>query len=216
MFGKRFLSRRRKGPAKAGSLPTEKTLLTVILVGLAVFFVFFISSRSLLRHNSAPIIKNIDTVSKQEQINSGLPVRLKIPEINIDSAVEYVGINSDGAMDAPRSPDDVAWFELGKRPGDSGSAVIAGHYGWKDGKSAAFDNLYKLRKGDQLYIEDGKGITTSFVVRESRRYDPGADASNIFSSNDGKSHLNLITCEGTWDKNMKSYSERLVVFADKE
>ena len=117
-------------------------------------------------------------------------------------------------MDVPKDRGNVAWFELGQRPGENGSAVIAGHYGWKNGKASAFDNLYKLRKGDTLYIEDDKGVITSFVVRESRRYDPEADASEVFGSNDGRARLNLVTCEGAWDKVSRTYSKRLVVFAE--
>ncbi|MDP2708541.1 MAG: class F sortase [bacterium] len=145
------------------------------------------------------------------------PIRLKIPKINIDAAVEYVGLTSQGAMDVPKDSSDVAWFELGARPGDNGSAVITGHYGrWKNGKGSVFDDLNKLSEGDRLYIEDEKGATITFVVREKRRYYPDADAKDVFSSNDGKSHLNLITCDGVWDKAAKSYSKRLIVFTDKE
>lgn len=141
---------------------------------------------------------------------------LKISSINIDAPVEYVGLASDGAMDVPKERANVAWFNLGPRPGEQGSAVVAGHYGWKNGKASAFDNLYKLRKGDKLYIEDEKGATIAFVVRESRRYDPEADASGVFGSSDGRAHLNLVTCEGAWDRVSKTYSKRLVVFTDKE
>ncbi|MDZ4385214.1 MAG: class F sortase, partial [Candidatus Moranbacteria bacterium] len=129
---------------------------------------------------------------------------------------EYVGLNPDGSMAIPKSTDEVGWFELGKRPGENGSAVIAGHYGLTKGKPSIFDNLYKLAKGDKLSIEDDKGAITAFVVRGQRSYDPEADTSEIFSSDDGKAHLNLITCEGVWNKDLKSYSKRLVVFADKE
>ncbi len=150
------------------------------------------------------------------QEGSGLPIRLKIPKINVNAAVEYVGLTSDGAMDVPKSPADAAWFSLGPRPGENGSAVIAGHYGWKNGIPAVFDNLHKLQKGNKLYVEDEKGATITFVVREVRTYDQNEDASGVFSSSDGESHLNLITCEGVWNKTQKSYSNRLVVFTDKE
>ncbi len=152
----------------------------------------------------------------QEHARLTIPVRLIIQKINVNAAVEQAGLASDGTMDVPKGPLNVAWLNLGPRPGESGSAVIAGHYGWKNGQTAAFDNLYKLRRGDELYVEDDKRVITSFIVRESRRYDPNADASPVFSSHDGKAHLNLITCEGVWDKISKSYSKRLVVFADKE
>jgi hypothetical protein len=64
-------------------------------------------------------------------------------------------------------------------------------------------------------IEDEQGVSTSFVVRETRTYGNKDDASAIFQSNDGKAHLNLITCAGVWDKIAKMYSKRLVVFTDK-
>lgn len=147
----------------------------------------------------------------------GLPVRLKIPNINVDAVIEYVGLASDGTMDVPKGPANVAWFNLGPRPGNIGSAVIAGHYGsWKSGAESVFDNLNKLRKGDKIYVEDEKGVIITFVVRESRIYDPKVNASNVFSSSDGKAHLNLVTCEGVWDNVHKTYSNRLVVFTDKE
>lgn len=172
----------------------------------AALFVHFVFEA---RNGTAPL-------NEQRKASSALPVRLMIPVINVDAAVEYVGVAPDGAMDTPKGPDNVAWFELGPLPGGIGSAVIDGHSGWKDGRAAAFDNLYKLHTGDKIYVKDGTGTTTSFVVREIRNYDPAADDSDVFGSTDGKAHLNLITCEGVWNAVSRSYSERLVVFADKE
>jgi uncharacterized membrane protein len=71
-----------------------------------------------------------------------------------------------------------------------------------------------LVKGDKIFIEDDKGIIISFIVRESKIYALDADASEVFYSTDGTSHLNLITC--IQDKVTKKYPNRLVVFTDKE
>lgn len=177
----------------------------------AILFFYFIQ-----RSSNLPV-ENIPALPEQEGAISGLPVRLKIPGISVDAPIEYVGLTPDGAMGIPKGPSDVGWFELGPRPGEEGSAVMAGHYGtWKNGQGSVFDNLHKLRPGDKLYVEDEKGAIISFVVRESRRYDPKADAADVFTASDEKPHLNLITCEGTWNKASKSYPQRLVVFADKE
>jgi LPXTG-site transpeptidase (sortase) family protein len=151
-----------------------------------------------------------------KQINSGLPTRIEIPKISVDAAIEYVGLTPQGAMAVPTGPTSTAWFDLGPRPGENGSAVIAGHEGWKDGIRAVFDDLYKLRAGDEVYVKDEEGATTTFVVRDVRTYGQNGDASDVFGSSDGKAHLNLITCEGIWNAAEKSYSNRLVVFADKE
>lgn len=145
----------------------------------------------------------------------GLPTRLIIPRINVSASVEYVGLTADGAMAVPKGPSDVAWFSLGVRPGEKGSAVIAGHEGWKNDIPAVFDDLSKLQKGDEVYVEDETGATATFVVRDIRTYGENGNASDVFISNDGKAHLNLITCEGIWNAAKKSYSNRLVVFTDK-
>ncbi|MEX1061911.1 MAG: class F sortase, partial [Patescibacteria group bacterium] len=156
-----------------------------------------------------------DTVLS-EQTSSGLPIRLKIPRIKVDAAVESVGRTPEGAMAILESLDDVAWFRFGSRPGEVGNAVIAGHYGWRNGKTAVFDKLYKLSKGDEISVEDKHGVVTTFVVREIRKYDPEADASDVFESNNGTAHLNLITCAGEWNEATQTFSKRLVVFADKK
>jgi LPXTG-site transpeptidase (sortase) family protein len=159
---------------------------------------------------SGPVPQNL------QQARVGLPTRLIIPEINVDAAIEYVGLTQQGAMAVPAGPTDAAWFDLGPRPGEDGSAVIAGHEGWKDGIWAIFDDLYKLRVGDKVYVENEENTTTTFVVSGIQTYDQNGDASDVFSSNDGKAHLNLITCEGTWNTAEKSYSDRLVVFTNME
>src|ERR1035437_4338340 len=127
--------------------------------------------------------------SADQAISKVLPVRLKIPTINVDAAIEPVGLTPEGAMGVPEGPADVAWFNLGTRPGENGSAVIDGHSGWKDGIPAVFDNLNKLHVGDKVLVMDGRGVTFTFVVRKVRTYDPKADASDVFISNDGKAHL---------------------------
>lgn len=37
----------------------------------------------------------------------------------------------------------------------------------------------------------------------------------VFTSTDGKAHLNLITCFGSWDTDAKQYTDRFVIFTDK-
>jgi LPXTG-site transpeptidase (sortase) family protein len=161
--------------------------------------------------------KSVKSNIVSEQTASQPSMRLKIPKINVDANVESVGLTSNGDMDVPIGSANAGWYNLGPRPGETGSAVIDGHFGvWKDGTVGVFNNLNKLQIGDNLYIQDGNGATLTFVVRELRTYDPTADASEVFGSSDGKAHLNLITCEGTWNAITKSYSNRLVVFTDKK
>lgn len=167
--------------------------------------------------NSTLLKANANFSAEKKEIDSHFPIRLTIPKIKVNAAIKYVGITANGEMGVPKGPSDVAWFEPGIIPGENGSAVIAGHYGhWKNGQGSVFDNLKKLKAGDKLYIKDAAGDTITFVMRESKIYNSNDEASDIFFSDDDASHLNLITCEGTWNKFSKSYSKRLVVFTDKK
>lgn len=189
----------------------KRLLFIAVITTVAVFLIaIFFSTFYLPGHD-------YNYYTKVLPYSAGIPVRLKIPKINVDAPIISVGVAKDGSMDAPSGPKEVGWFKLGSRPGDNGSAVIDGHYGyWKTGEGSVFDDLNKLRKGDKIYVEDEKGMIATFVVRKILTYDSNEDTSGIFNSTDGKSHLNLITCEGDWNAAQKTYSNRLVIFTDKE
>ncbi|MFA6520571.1 MAG: class F sortase [Candidatus Paceibacterota bacterium] len=175
------------------------------IVGIIFFLTFFL----LQNYDRGVGLWNDEGLSQ-------LPMRLKIPLINVDAGVEKVGLTKEGVMGVPKGPAEVAWYMLGSKPGEFGSAVIAGHSGYKNNQPAVFDNLYKLKKGDKIYVEDDVGKVITFIVRESRSYDSNADASSVFNSSDGLAHLNLITCSGYWNEIEKTHSSRLVIFTDKE
>jgi LPXTG-site transpeptidase (sortase) family protein len=195
------------------NIPLIWSVLILCAVGIvcAAAIVFFVNPDASGRHsiNATPSVE-----AKQSSV--GFPIFLVIPKINVDAVIMPVGLTSEGALGVPAGPTSTTWFDLGPRPGEDGSAVIAGHEGWEDGIAAVFDDLYKLQVGDQVYVHDEQGVTRVFIVQNIKMYDQNGDASDIFDSNDGKAHLNLITCEGTWNAAQKSYSNRLVVFTDME
>jgi LPXTG-site transpeptidase (sortase) family protein len=152
----------------------------------------------------------------QESSGTGLPARIKIPSIHVDAIVEQVGLTPEGAVDVPKDPANAAWYDLGPLPGTEGSSVITGHVNWYNGAKGVFENLGKVKPGDRIEVVDDRGLSVFFIVREARSYDADAHAADVFISSDGKSHLNLITCEGVWDSRAKQYTQRRVVFADRE
>jgi LPXTG-site transpeptidase (sortase) family protein len=185
---------------------------------LLLFYFSHISNKeSIIQESITQDLPPKNLISQDQIINKsispGLPTFLTIPTINIQANIQDLGINSDGEMDIPNNIIDVGWFKFGSRPGEKGSAVIAGHFDGENGKGV-FTNLNKLKEGDKLYVKDDHGTSFVFVVRESRIYDPGY-VEEVFNSNDSP-HLNLVTCDGVWDENKKSYNKRLVVFTDLE
>ena len=193
------------------------------MLGSAIFFLVFFDSpveslnaqsAQLLRSQALPADPAVSSTTSE--VGPGLPIRLGIPKIKVNAAVDYVGLTPDGAMGAPKIPRNVAWFNLGPRPGEVGNALISGHVNWWNGAASSFENLSKLKIGDKIYVKDNKGVTTTFAVRLIRTYGFTETAPEVFLSDDGLAHLNLITCIGVWNKKLRSYSRRLVVFADKE
>ncbi len=199
-------------------------LSAVTAVGFTVFAFFVPALPTLSFHRASdlqiadlnharPVAKTAN-FSTQVLSPSGLPLRLRVPSINVEATIEYVGLTKGGAMDVPKLHPNVAWYSLGTRPGNDGSAVIAGHYSWKkSGGRGVFGNLNQLRRGDRIYIDDDAGKSLIFIVQSNRLYDFDADAGEIFSRNDG-AYLNLITCAGTWDQSKQSSTQRRVVFAE--
>lgn len=197
---------------QSGVITKRDLFMAVFIIPALFLLVLFYPNNS----NSNKLFSQTlptSTISVKSPVKKGVPIHLSIPAIGIDTQIEKVGLTSNGAMDVPKGRINAGWFELGTRPGEMGSAVIAGHSGWKGNLSAVFDNLDKLHKGDKIFVKDDKGEVMTFVVREGRLYSPTADSVEIFNTKDG-SHLNLITCAGIWSEVTKTSSKRLVVFAD--
>lgn len=161
--------------------------------------------------SKSAVVQVVEATQPQQVVS--LPVRLLIPSIKVDAAIQHVGLTAEGAMGVPSNLSDVAWYQLGPKPGEAGNAVIAGHHSSRSWVGAVFDDLVKLQPGDNITIVDDRGTSIGFVVREIRIYEANSDPAEIFASSDSI-HLNLITCTGQFNMVTQSFSQRLIVFAD--
>lgn len=198
----------------------KRTLATVSLAGIALSVLFILQNPTQpsptppATTGAAP---HKTEEAKQTAASYDLPVRLRIPKINVDAPIDPMGLTPEGDMQAPGGLHNVGWYKFGPHPGDSGSAVIAGHFGRsKDEELPVFEQLQALTAGDTIHVEDEKGQVVTFVVRKLQTFGQNETAQNVFSSNDEKAHLNLITCQGAWDSTQQTYADRLVVFSDKK
>lgn len=148
------------------------------------------------------------------QATSTDPIRLAIPTLSIDAPVEFVGLTLRGTMGAPSVYAHAGWYGYGTTPGHLGSAVIDGHVDDGFGSAGVFARLRDVRIGDDVYVTTREKERLHFVVTgiETYPYD-GAPTELIFSRTD-KARLNLITCEGRWNREGNTYAERLVVFTE--
>ncbi|MBC7512294.1 class F sortase [Candidatus Saccharibacteria bacterium] len=143
----------------------------------------------------------------------GLPMRLQIPTIGVAANISYMGLTPTGDMDVPPDLLTVGWYKFGTKPGEQGSAVLAGHLeGTED--LGVFAKLDRLKPGDLIEVVNDRNETVAFTIRETKSYKQTERPAEIFNRTDGR-YLNLITCSGVWDNAKKRYSHRYVVFADK-
>lgn len=143
-----------------------------------------------------------------------VPERIIIPSIKVDASIEGVGLTESKALDTPKNIENAGWFRFGPRPGERGTAVIDGHYGWVGRQRVVFDNLDKLKLGDKIIIQDSAGKKITFKVREVRQFSSKDSTPDVFFTDSSGYHLNLITCDGEWNAKEQNYGKRLVVFTD--
>src|SRR6266516_4284586 len=140
--------------------------------------------------------------------------RLLIPAIGINAPIESVGVRPNATMETPtqRPWNDVGWYNAGPRPGERGSAVIAGHLDRPGGNPAVFWHLRDLHVGDSVLVVDASSTTLRFHVTRLMYYPPqDAPVQDIFGNTAG-SFLNLTTCAGDWIPTQHQTALRLVVY----
>lgn len=186
--------------------------MTVVIAAMALLYFFDRQQQNVV----APIIQPKKVAVSDEAaaaVKYGLPMHLSIPKLKVDAPISYMGLTAGGEMDVPPDLVSVGWYKFGTKPGEQGSAVIAGHLeGTED--LGVFIDLDTLRSGDVINVRNDRDEVISFAVRETRTYKQNERPDEIFNKTDG-SYLNLITCSGSWDNAKKRYSHRYVVFADK-
>jgi LPXTG-site transpeptidase (sortase) family protein len=137
-----------------------------------------------------------------------------ISSIGVDAAVEVKSLDSDGVMQTPGAPDVVTWYDFSSQPVDDGNAVFAGHLDYANYGPAVFWRLGELQLGDVIEVYQEDGTILQYVVTSVRPFAATDDASGIVASA-GKPTITLITCDGTFDREVRAYDERLVVTGDR-
>jgi len=161
---------------------------------------------SLTPHSNLSTYRSTRTHSE-----TALPVRLRIPAIDVDTGLESLGLASDQSIEVPSEPSVAGWWERGPRPGQVGPAVILGHVRWN--APAVFSRLTALQRGDEVLIDRADGTTARFVVTGQGTYRKAAFPSDLVYYPTLDPELRLVTCGGPYDRATGHYSENLVVFA---
>lgn len=188
-------------------------LFFCVIVGIVVGSKLHLSKNVSVSHPTSLSTQKVTSVT-QSPTKGIIPQTLSIPSLNITADVESVGMDSQGRMDVPKNDFNVAWYNLGFKPGAQGSSVIDGHFDRSTGASAVFYNLGNIKSGAEIIVRDRTGQDLTFVVTKKAYYPfDSFPLEEVFNTTD-KPRLNLITCDGVYDTSTHNYSQRLVVYSE--
>jgi len=149
--------------------------------------------------------------STRTHSETALPVRLRIPAIDVDTTLMQLGLNDDDkSINVEFDLSVAGWWKGGPRPGQVGPAVIMGHVRFN--APAVFTRLHSLHGGDEILVDRADGTTARFVVTQQGKYKKVAFPSDLVYYPTLKPELRLVTCGGL-DGATGIYTENLVVFA---
>jgi sortase A len=138
----------------------------------------------------------------------GLPLRLVVPSIQVDTAIVPLATRVDAAgnLEWDTVPFVAGHYGMTGLAGASANVVLSGHVTTR-GMGNVFRDLHRLRPGEPLVVRTEAGEFTYRV--ETLRLVGSADVDVLAPT--AEPVLTLITCAGEFDLRTQSFTQRLVV-----
>ncbi|MEU6976282.1 MULTISPECIES: class F sortase [unclassified Streptomyces] len=155
----------------------------------------------------------VHTDAAADPLPPSQPLRMRIPEIDVDTPLTALGLDSSGSLEVPPASDRnlAGWYEDGTRPGAKGTAIVAGHVD-NDRGPAVFYALGALKKGHRVEVLRQDGRTAVFTIDAVEVYDKDhfPDA-KVYGEAD-RAEIRVITCGGGFSKKAGGYQGNVVAF----
>ncbi|MGA5062896.1 class F sortase [Streptomyces exfoliatus] len=130
-----------------------------------------------------------------------LPVRVRLPAAGVDTgaagSVLQLGLAADGTVEVPSvaDADRIGWYDKGVTPGETGPAVLIGHFDTERGP-AVLKNVSRVRVGDEITVTRADGTLAVFRVRELEQVDKDTFPTAKVYGDTERPELRVITCGG--------------------
>lgn len=143
------------------------------------------------------------------------PRMLKIAKLGINARVLSMGVNLDNTIQAPINIYDSGWYKDSAKPGQSGAVFINAHASGPT-REGLFAYLDTLQVGDEVEIEKGDGSTVRYRVVHNETIDlKKVDMGKVLSTYNGaEKGLNLMTCNGSWLQDSRTYDHRTMIYTE--
>ncbi|MFI1653716.1 class F sortase [Streptomyces sp. NPDC020472] len=149
-----------------------------------------------------------------EPLARSAPVRVRVPAAGVDTGpVLSLGLNPDGTVEVPpvADADRIGWYDKGVTPGETGPAVLIGHFDTARGP-AVLKNVSRVRVGGEITVTRADGTTAVFRVRELEQVDKDAFPTAKVYGNTTRPELRLVTCGGELVGGHRP--DNIIVYAD--
>lgn len=149
-------------------------------------------------------------------VAADMPRFLGIKSLNMKARIQEMGVNSQGAVQAPVNIYDSGWYTGSAKPGTQGAAFVDGHASGST-REGLFAYIDTLKSGDIVTVEQGDGTLFSYkVVNVETVSKDAVDMDKALAVYGGaKEGLNLMTCTGRWIANQETYDKRVIVYTER-
>lgn len=152
--------------------------------------------------------------------------RLLLPSLEVDSAIEVIGVKANNEMDVPHDPLNTGWYDVegwGK-PGYGDNSVMAAHVDYYPNILGPFNKLKDLVPGvDDVVVVMDNGLEYRYrVIRKARFTVDEIKMGELIwpdEKPEGAEWITLITCGGDFVSSVPGgpgrYLHRDVVVAER-
>ncbi len=142
-----------------------------------------------------------------------LPVAVRLEGTGIAGPIVPTGVDAgSGEFTVPPDAGLVGWYQYGPKPGEAGSAVLAGHLDWKH-RLGVFNRLIDVPIGTIVTVTFADRTVRRFRITDTRLVlKPQLPTAQVFARA-GTPVLRLITCGGEYDRSTHHYRSNILVTA---
>ncbi len=151
-------------------------------------------------------------VHRAKALTVAKPSWLVIPAIGVSTTLVRLGLTAQDTLQVPATAAVAGWYTGSPRPGQIGSAILAGHIDSQLGPGV-FYRLSELKRGQYIYVIRTDHTVGVFEVTAVHLYAKAQFPATTVYGPVPDAELRVITCGGTFDYATGSYLSNVVVYA---
>ena len=147
--------------------------------------------------------------SPTPRVMGEVPVRVRIPALEVDAEIQDTGVEESGRMEVVASAFIISWLRDSAIPGNDGNSILAGHNRWA-GQDGHLIDMDTLTVGDALEIEYADGEKRTFLLESVFIYALKTAPTAEIMDAGGPARITVITCKGPYNASWGTSENRII------